>query len=41
MRVQLRSNIGNGNELSLFVVHGMIETGKSKSCLVTESNDGG
>ena len=42
MRVQLRFlKNGNGNELSLLVVHGKIETGLSKSCLVTKSNDGG
>ena len=38
---QVFLKIGNGNELSWLVVHGKIEIGLSKSCLVTKSNDGG
>ena len=38
---QVFLKIGNGNELSLLVVHVKIGTGLSKSCLVTKSNDGG
>ena len=34
-------NIGNGNELSLLVVYGKIETDMSKFCLATKSNNGG